>query len=87
MRGWIKTVRNLTWLTQLGLSLIAPPLLCVGGAWWLQQRFSLGGWILVLGLVLGIGGMVSAAVGFYHHVQRQAKRDGKQRPDAFNSHR
>lgn len=87
MRPWMKTVRNLTWLTQLGFSLIAPPLLCVGGAWWLQRRFSLGGWILVLGLVLGIGGMVSTAVGFFRHVRRQAERDEKKRPDAFNSHR
>ena len=87
MGPWIKLVRNLTWLTQLGFSLIAPPLLCMGGAWWLRQRFSLGIWVLGLGLVLGIGGMVSAAVGFYRHVRRQAEREKPHRPDAFNSHR
>ena len=32
MQPWIKALRNLAWLTQLGLSVAAPPVLCIAGA-------------------------------------------------------
>ena len=86
MSPMFKLLRSLTWLTQLGLSIIAPPVLCVGGCWWLQNRFSLGGWIMVLGIVLGLGASVSGAMQFYSTVRRQAGKGEKDRPDAFNTH-
>lgn len=87
MQPWFRALRNLTWLTQLGFSLVAPPILCVGGCWWLQQRFSMGGWIVVVGLILGLGGSVSTAMGFYRHACRQPQKNQKKRPDAFNTHK
>lgn len=59
MQPWIKALRNLAWLTQLGLSVAAPPVLCIAGACWLRNRFSLGGWIVAAGVLLGVGGAVS----------------------------
>lgn len=53
--GWFAALQNLTWLTQLGLSLAVPPLLCLFGAGWLARRFSLGPWVWVLGILLGLG--------------------------------
>ena len=87
MEVWSRRARNLVWLTQLGVSLAAPPLLCLGGAWWLRQRFSLGLWVLVLGLILGIGGMASAAAAFFRRARRQAEREDSRPPDTFNTHR
>ncbi len=43
----------LIWLTQLGLSVAVPPVLCTWGALWLRNRFSLGPWVLFLGIGLG----------------------------------
>lgn len=86
MSPMFKLLRNLAWLTQLGLSIIAPPVLCIGGCWWLQNRFSLGGWIMALGIVLGLGASVSGAAQFYRMVRRQADKDKKDKPDAFNTH-
>ena len=87
MRPWFKVAQGLAWLTQLGISLAAPLLLCIGGCWWLQQRFSLGNWILAAGIILGLGGSASTAIGFYRHFRQKAEKDGKGYPDAFNSHR
>lgn len=81
-----KLLRSLTWLTQLGLSIMAPPVLCIGACWWLQSRFGLGVWIMVLGIVLGLGGSVSGALQFYRMVRRQAEKGKKDTPDAFNTH-
>lgn len=81
-----KLLRNLAWLTQLGLSIIAPPVLCIGGCWWLQARFNLGVWIMVLGIVLGLGASASGALQFYRMVRRQAEKGKKDPPSAFNTH-
>ena len=82
---FMKALRNLAWLTQLGLSIAAPPLLCIWGCWWLQERFSLGGWIIVVGIVLGLGGSVSSGLGFYRMMNRRKDKD-KKPPASFNSH-
>lgn len=86
MRPWIQILRQLSWLTQLGLSIIAPLVLCVAGCWWLQERFSLGVWIMAVGFVLGIGASLSSAVGFYRYVKRKSGQNQQRRQDAFNSH-
>ncbi len=86
MKSWTKVLRQIAWLTQLGLSLVAPPLLCAWGSWWLMQRFSLGGWVMVLGIVLGLGASASSAMQFYRMMCRQAEKDAPKQPEAFNEH-
>ncbi len=86
MQPWMKVLRNITWLVQLGLSIIVPPLLCIGGCYWLQNRFSLGSWVMLPGIILGLGGSVSSAFQFYRLMRRQAERDSQHKPDAFNNH-
>ena len=39
-KGWFSVLQNLSWLTQLGLSLAAPPVLCLLGAGWLACTFA-----------------------------------------------
>ena len=61
--GWFSALQNLTWLTQLGLSLAAPPLLCLFGAGWLAQKFSLGPWVWAVAILLGLGAAACLAWG------------------------
>ena len=44
----------LTWMTQLGLSIAAPLVGFIFLALWLRNQFSLGGWILWVGILLGL---------------------------------
>ena len=48
----MRTVRELVWLTQLGLSIVCPLLLCLLGAVWLRDRFGFGNWVIFLGIAL-----------------------------------
>ena len=48
----------LVWLTQLGISVAGPLAGFILLAVWLRQRFDLGIWVLLVGLVLGISGAV-----------------------------
>lgn len=78
-------VKNLMWLSQLGLTILAPPLLCIWGCSWLQSRFGIGPWLMVVAIVLGLGASVSSAMRFYAMVKRQ--NETKKPPQAFNEHK
>lgn len=69
--GWFSVLQGLTWLTQLGLSLAVPPLLCLLGAGWLARQFSLGPWVWVLGILLGLGAAGCTFAGFARMFLRQ----------------
>ena len=76
-KGWFSVLQNLSWLTQLGLSLAAPPvlcLLCLLGAGWLALRFSLGPWVYFAAIVLGLG---AAACTFAEFVKMFRRKNGK----------
>lgn len=55
MKGLYDVARHLVWLTQFGLSVVVPPTLCIAGSVWLRHRFTLGGWVVAVG-VGGRGG-------------------------------
>ncbi len=60
-RVFFRALKGLSWLTQLGFSLVCPPLLCVYVAMKLQQNFKIGNWIIIVAVVVGI---LSAACTF-----------------------
>lgn len=77
-------LQGLSFLGQLGFSLATPLVLCIWGVIWLRERFGLGGWVVVVGLVLGLGGAASSFSGFIRYVQRKAERKNEQNPGSFN---
>ena len=83
----MKNLNLLVWLTQLGISVVAP----LGGfiwlAIWLRQRFDLGVWIVLAGIFLGV---VCAIDGlwFSMKVMERMSKDKKEEPPpvSFNNH-
>lgn len=86
VQSLVKALRNLTWMTQLGMSVAGPLVLCVLGALWLKNRLGLGGWVMVLGIFLGLGGAVSGLRMSFRDMQRAAEEDDKTAPVSFNEH-
>ena len=80
-----KSLEALVWLSQAGLSVIVPPVLFIWGAAWLRDRFSLGGWVLGLGIVLGILGAVGGLINTFRTLNRLAARETPP-PEGFNDH-
>ncbi|MEG1993773.1 MAG: AtpZ/AtpI family protein [Oscillospiraceae bacterium] len=74
-----KLLQNITYLTQVGLTIAIPLVLCIFGASWLQQKFDLGGWVVLVGIILGIGGAVSSLAEFIRFANRQANKNKKPR--------
>ena len=58
MKDLYDITRHLVWLTQFGLSICLPLILCVAASVWVQKTFSLGGWVVAAGVILGILGAV-----------------------------
>ena len=76
----MKELKMLIWLTQLGLSIALPPAGFVWLAVWLRGRFSLGNWVIFVGIVLGIAGAVDGFRSSLKAMQMMEKHDKKNEP-------
>ena len=77
----------IVWLTQFGISVVGPVVLCVWGAVWLRNRFDLGAWIVIAGVLLGLGGAATSLWSSLKAIDRQAKSDDKDSGVGFNDHK
>lgn len=79
----------LVWIPQFGISVAAPLVIFIILANWLQNKYSLGNWIMVIGILIGL---ITAAVGFRDTVVAMLAQSGHQKnktPEPqvfFNSH-
>ncbi|MBR4889024.1 MAG: AtpZ/AtpI family protein [Clostridia bacterium] len=85
----MRTLRLLTWLTQLGMSVVAPLVVCVWAAVFLRGYFNLGDWVVLVGVVFGIGSALSGFRNSLYLMRREAEAGDKEKdppPTAFNDH-
>ena len=85
----MKDLNLLVWLTQLGISVAGPLAGFILLSVWLQQRFDLGIWVLLVGLVLGISGAIDGFRVSMKAMEQMAKnKPGKNDvpPVSFNDH-
>ena len=79
-RELIRLVSRISLLTQLGLSVVTPPILFVLGALWLQARFDVGDWVLLAAILLGIFSGVTSVFSFVRReTAREVRRETKER--------
>ena len=83
----MKQLRKLLWLTQLGISLVTPPLLCIFLAHLAQSKWGWGGWIMAAACGSGVSASVCRAVSCLHYCKRSAEKETKgEKPFAYNAH-
>ncbi len=87
MRSYVKVLSYLVWLTQLGLSVAVP---LIGFIWlsvWLHNGRGWGGWVVAVGVVLGLMGAVGGLYSGFKTLHRLTKADEeKNAPPGFNRH-
>ena len=54
MKGWYKALEDLVWLTQLGLNMLLPLVLCLAGCWWAVERWNWPEWLFLPAVLLGL---------------------------------
>lgn len=73
----LEALRGLSYLTQVGLSVATPIVLCLLAARWLQSRFEWGGWVLFVGLLIGLTSGLMSLWKFLRLVERKSARGTK----------
>jgi len=84
----MKFLSLLVWVGQFGLSCIFPTLLFLFLGVWLQQKFQLGVWIIILLGILGIMTSVQTTRSCMQSLRKAADdaSDRKEPPISFNQH-
>lgn len=85
----MKILSLLMWVGQFGFSIIFPTLFFLLLAVWLQNRFSLGMWIVVLFGIIGLLTTVSTTKACLHSLRKAADDASgrKEPPVSFNDHK
>ena len=85
----MKILNLLMWVGQFGLSVIFPTVAFLYLAVWLQNRFDLGIWIVILLGILGVLTSVSSAKACLQSMQKAAAElsGDQKRPLSFNDHK
>lgn len=78
-KALLRALKGLSWLTQLGFSLVCPPLLCVFAAIKLQARFQLGAWVLITAVIVGVLSSVCTFISFAKQMLAQAKENDEEK--------
>lgn len=83
----MKDLNLIVWLTQLGLSVAMPIAGFVLLAVWLRQQFSLGAWVVIIGVVLGLICSVQGLRNSLRTMERMAKgKKEEEHPVSYNDH-
>lgn len=83
----MKNINLLIWVTQLGLSVVAPLVGFILLSVWLQNIFSCGDWIRVVGVLLGVLGAANGLISSLKILKKLSPEDPKQNPSvSFNDH-
>lgn len=88
MSNKMKFLSLLLWVTQFGLSVLFPLCFFLLLAVWLQSRFGLGLWIVIVLGILGLLTSISTARSCIRSLRKDAEAAGEQKepPIAFNDH-
>ena len=74
-------------MTQLGLSVVLLPAVCVLVAVWLRNRFDWGNWVVWVGAILGLIYAVDGLRVSLKAMDKIAKNEEKENPPvSFNDH-
>lgn len=84
----MKILSLLMWVGQFGLSIIFPTLFFLILGVWLQTRFGLGVWIIVVCGVLGVLTTISTAKSCLRSLRKAAEEASgpREAPISFNDH-
>lgn len=69
--------KYLSYFTQVGLSMVVPLIIWVMLASWTQRKFQLGGWVMLVGIFLGMYSAGYCLFQFFRYMQREAREGEK----------
>ena len=90
MKTYMQVLRLVVTFGQLGFTLITPPVVMALLGWWLQSRFGLGTWVMLVAIVIGLLTSATSAYKFYLRVmgseRNKAEAEPTEKPVVFSTH-
>lgn len=86
MNGYVKALRYLVWLTQLGFSVAIPLVGFILLGVWLRNSRGWGGWTVPVGIALGILGAVGGLYNSFKLLNQMLKQDEEKARMGYNRH-
>ncbi len=86
MRGFVKVMSYLAWLTQLGLTVAGPLVGFILLAVWLHRSHGWGGWVIPAGILLGLMGAVGGLYSGFKTLHRLSGEDEPPASKGYNDH-
>ena len=85
LKGWYKALEDLVWLTQLGLNMLLPLVLCLAGCWWAVEHWGWPEWLFLPAVGLGLA---AGAQNFWVFCKERLERSKHEKNHrvGFNSH-
>ncbi len=88
-KEFVRIWARISLLTQLGLSVVTPPILLTLLALFLQRRFGVGDWVLLVAILTGVFSGVTSVFSFVRRenareVKRLTKAGTESAPDGIN---
>lgn len=77
------SLKYLSLISQIGISVITPCLLCILGALWLRSKFNLGDWVIILGILFGLAGGIVSISKYAKMALRDARKSEKELKDKY----
>ncbi len=86
MGAYVKVLRYLSWLTQLGFSVAIPLVGFILLGVWLRDSRGWGGWTVPVGIGLGLLGAVGGLYNSFKTLNRMLKQDEEKPTLGYNRH-
>lgn len=67
--------KNLPLVTQFGFMLVTPLVVSLWAGLFLQRRFNLGSWVMLVAILIGLLGMFSGFLNFVRYAEKQTQED------------
>ena len=71
-------LRYLIYFSQVGITVVTPPVLCCFGAIWLRDKFGWGNGVVIIGILLGIAVAACGLRDFLRFTVRKARESEKE---------
>ncbi|MBQ8540271.1 MAG: AtpZ/AtpI family protein [Clostridia bacterium] len=66
-----KHLRAISHLTQFGLDMVTPIVLCTVASVWAKNKFNIGNWIVIVAIILGVAASALNMMKFIKTVNRE----------------